>query len=161
MLHGIHSMAQLRYILGEVETVYVREHHASSFERNDLEGTMSGLLTMESGIHVSVVQTCETRLPHKDYIIYGDKGVAYISSEGCEVYSSSAPDGPPHFFDYPEEALSDYAQEMEAFADYVAGVAVGPTTAESERRSLAIVQAGYESAQTGQPINLEKRFGPL
>ena len=154
MLHGIHSMAQLRYILGEVETVDMREHHASSFERTDLEGTMSGLFTMESGIHVSVVQTCETRLPHKGYIIYGDEGVVRISNEGCEVYSSNVPDRPPGFLNYPEEALSDYAQEMEAFADYVAGTAVGPTTAESERRSLAIVQAGYESAQTGMPVNL-------
>ena len=50
---------------------------------------------------------------------------------------------------------------MEAFADYVAGVAVGPTTAHSKRRSLAIVQAGYESAETGRPINLRDRFGEL
>ncbi|MFC1712063.1 Gfo/Idh/MocA family protein [Candidatus Poribacteria bacterium] len=161
MLHGIHSMAQLRYILGDVETVYMQEHHASSFERTDLEGTMSGLFTMESGIHVSVVQTCETRSPHKGYVIYGDKGVARISSEGCEIHSSNSPDEPPRFFSYPDEALSDYAQEMEAFADYVAGTAVGPTTAENERRSLAIVQAGYESAKTGQPICLKERFGQL
>jgi predicted dehydrogenase len=59
------------------------------------------------------------------------------------------------------ESLSEYAQEMEAFADYVAGVSVGPTTGESERRSLAIVQAGYESAQSGQPVNLRRRFGNL
>ena len=47
------------------------------------------------------------------------------------------------------------------YADYVAGTAVGPTTAASERRSLAIVQAGYESAQNEEPINLKVRFGEL
>ena len=62
MLHGIHSMAQLRYILGEVEAVYMREHHAASFDRPDLEGTMTGVLTMVSGYQVSVLQTCEARL---------------------------------------------------------------------------------------------------
>jgi predicted dehydrogenase len=164
MLHGIHSMAQLRFILGEVETLYMREHHARSFRRTDLEGTMSGLLTMESGIHVSVVQTCETRLPHPlaRYILYGDEGSVRASREGCEVFSNANDrDQESLFLRYPEEELSSYAQEMEAFADYVSGVSVGPTTANSERRSLAIVQAGYESAQTGQPINLRERFGEL
>ena len=63
MLHGVHTMAQLRFIFGEVETVYVREHHTASFVRPDIEGTMSGLLTLERGVHVSILQTSETRLP--------------------------------------------------------------------------------------------------
>jgi predicted dehydrogenase len=62
MLQGIHTMAQMRTIFGEVETVYIREHHARSFQRPDLEGTMSGLLTLESGVNVSVLHTCEVEL---------------------------------------------------------------------------------------------------
>ena len=159
MLHGIHTMAQLRFILGEVETVYMREHHARSFRRTDLEGTMSGLFTMESGIHVSVVQTCETRLRQdfQGYVIHGDAGSIRAAREGCWAVGHTQED--PQFIAYPEQDLSDYAQEMEAFADYVAGISVGPTTAESERRSLAIVQAGYESAQSGRPVDVKKRFG--
>jgi predicted dehydrogenase len=164
MLHGIHTVAQLRYILGEVETVYVREHRASSYVRTDLEGTISGLLTMESGIHVSVVQTSETRLPGNlgGYVLYGDRGSVRASRDGCEVFDNAAGnDQEPLLLEYPESALSSYAQEMDAFADYVAGVCEGPTTGYSERRSLAIVQAGYESARTGKPIHLEERFGRL
>ena len=76
MLHGIHSVAELRFVVGEVETVYMQQHRASSFQRDDIEGTMSGLLTMASGIHVSVVQTCETRLKGTlgGYTLYGDQG---------------------------------------------------------------------------------------
>ena len=162
MLHGIHSMAQLRFILGEVETVYMREHHASSFTRPDLEGTMSGLLTLESGVHVSVVQTCETRL-FRDlggYTIHGDSGSIRASREGCEVFSDEFDQGSSSLR-YPEEPLSPYAQEIEAFADYVTGTSVGPTTGKSERRSLAIVQAGYESAQSGRPVSMKERFGEL
>jgi len=87
MLQGIHTMAQLRFIFGEVETVYMREHHASSFERTDLEGTMSGLLTLASGVNVSVVQTAETRLHGnlKGYRLHGDKGTIRASEQGCEV----------------------------------------------------------------------------
>jgi UDP-N-acetyl-2-amino-2-deoxyglucuronate dehydrogenase len=164
MLHGIHTVAQLRFVLGEVATVYVQEHRASSFERADLEGTMSGLLTLESGVHVSVVQTCETCLPHnlRGYVIHGDRGSVRASRAGCEVFGDELDPGQePLFLNYPAEELSAYAQEIEAFADYVAGVSVGPTTGRSERRSLAIVQVGYESARSGRPVNLRERFGEL
>jgi predicted dehydrogenase len=161
MLHGIHSMAQLRFVLGEVATVYMREHHARSFARPDLEGTMSGLLTMASGIHVSVVQTCETLLPRdfSGYVLHGDRGSLHATLDGYRVSSDDAGDRRELVpLSYPREGLSDYAQEIEAFADYVAGVADGPTTGPSERRSLAIVQAGYESAQHGKAVNLQERF---
>jgi len=159
MLHGIHTMAQLRYVLGEVRMVYVREHRAGSFTRTDLEGTMSGLLTMASGIHVSIVQSPETRLKSslRGYTIHGDRGSVRAWREAYEVFGDQG----SQVFEYPREALSSYAQEIEAFADYVAGIAVGPTTAESERQSLAIVQAGYESAQSGRPIDLRERFSDL
>jgi len=159
MLHGIHTVAQLRYVLGEVKAVYVRQHRASSFTRTDVEGTMSGLLTMVSGIHVSVVQSPETRLKGdlRGYTIHGDRGSVRAWREGYEVFSDQG----SRVLSYPQGTLSSYAQEIEAFADYVAGVAVGPTTAESERRSLAVIQAGYESAQSGRPIDLKERFGDL
>ena len=70
-------------------------------------------------------------------------------------------DGKQDRIAYPEETQSSYAEEFEAFADYVAGVAEGPTTGVSERRSLAVVQAGYESAESGQAVNLTERFGDL
>jgi predicted dehydrogenase len=162
MLHGIHTMAGLRYVLGEVATVYVREHRARSFRPPDIEGTMSGLLTLESGVHVSIVQSSETRLPGNlgGYVLHGDRGSVRASAAGYEVFDDHAGDAPP-VRPYPPDALSDYAQEIRAFADQVAGRADGPTTARSERRSLAIVQAGYESARTGLQIDLRARFGPL
>jgi predicted dehydrogenase len=57
--------------------------------------------------------------------------------------------------------LSEYALEIKAFAEYVLDGTDRPTTGRSERRSLAIVQAGYESAASGQPIVLLKRFGAI
>ncbi|MFO7917633.1 MAG: Gfo/Idh/MocA family oxidoreductase [Anaerolineae bacterium] len=164
LLHGIHTMAKLRYVLGEVETVYMREHKASSFTREDLEGTMSGLLTLESGVHVSVVQSCETRLEGqlRGFRLHGDGGSVRAWREGYQVFSHDLSEHQvPPIRAYEEQSLSSYALELEAFADYVTGDSVGPTTAESERRSLAIVQAGYESAESGQPINLQERFGEL
>src|SRR5688500_14673912 len=87
MLHGIHSMAQLRRILGEVETVYMREHHTRGFGRPDIEGTMSGLLTLEGGAHVAVTQTCETDLKGglEGYVLYGERGVVRANDAGYEL----------------------------------------------------------------------------
>jgi predicted dehydrogenase len=160
MLHGIHTMAQLRYIFGEVETVYLREHHATSFERPDIEGTMSGLLTLKRGIHMSIIQTCETRLTHNlaAYTLYGDKGCLRAAPDSCEVFCEGSE---PLIIKYPEATLSEYALEMQTFASYVRGDESAPTHGRSERRSLAVVQAGYESAQSGLPVQLSARFGPL
>jgi predicted dehydrogenase len=164
MLHGVHSMAQLRYVLGEVAVVYVREHKAPSFERRDLEGTISGTLTLSGGVPVAVTQTAETHLPHhlKGYRLYGDEGVVRAGRDGFEVFNKDLdPDEKPVFFAYPEARRSPYAQEIAAFAGYVAGDPPGPTTGYSERRTLAIIQAGYESMESGQPVDLALRFGEL
>ncbi len=160
MLHGIHTIAGLRYVFGEVETVYVREHRTRSFSRDDMEGTMSGTLTMESGIAVSIVQTAETRLFGNlgGYVIHGERGSVRASRDGYEVFVDGVD---PETRPYPENPLSSYAREMEAFADYVSGDAEGPTTGRSERRTLAIIEAGYESARTGLPVNIRERFGEL
>ena len=159
-LHGIHSMGQLRFILGEVKSVYMQEHKASSFERRNLEGTMSGLLTLRSGVQVSVLQTAETKLYGGlgGYVLHGDRGSMRAGEEQYQLFDDEQ-DGTKR--SYPEEELSSYAQEIEAFADYATDGVEGPTTGLMERRSLAIVQAGYESAESGKVIDLEERFGKL
>ena len=156
MLHGIHSMAQLRFILGEIETVYLQEHHAASFQRPDIEGTVSGTLTLASGVQVSVLQTCEVALRGDlhGYTLYGDQGTIRAHTDGYTVMN----DDSIEHFSYPAADLSDYAAEIEAFADYVAGTSEGTTAGVSERRSLAVVQAGYESMRSGLPVNLKARF---
>ncbi|MCC6802862.1 MAG: Gfo/Idh/MocA family oxidoreductase [Anaerolineae bacterium] len=156
MLHGIHTMAQLRYIFGEVSTVYLREHHASSFQRPDIEGTMTGVLSLERGIHITVLQTCETRT-RNHYTLYGDAGVLRADADAYEIHT---PEGVQRLA-YPDPGLSEYALEIKAFAEYVLDGADRPTTGRSERRSLAIVQAGYESAASGQPVILRERFGAI
>src|SRR5262249_40216230 len=88
MLHGIHTMAQVRFIFGEVKTVYLREHHAGSFERPDIEGTMSGLFTLQHGIQLSVLQTCETKMPNPlaCYTLYGHRASLRAMPDCCEIY---------------------------------------------------------------------------
>jgi UDP-N-acetyl-2-amino-2-deoxyglucuronate dehydrogenase len=166
-LHGIHTVAQLRYIFcgryGEVETVWMREHKASSFQRTELEGTMTGLLTLSSGLNIHITQTAESKMPGTlgGYVLYGDKGSLRASKAGYQIFQEETGHQEPPIQPYPKAPLSSYAQEIEAFADLINGAASGPTTAESERLSLAVVQVGYESAQSGQPIRVFQRFRTL
>ena len=121
---------------------------------------MSGLFTMAAGYQLAILQTAEVSMkaPLGGCVIHGDEGSIRAGSEGYEVHRG---EGEVQTISYPEEALSSYAAEFEAFADHVAGTAEGPTTGVGERRSLAVVEAGYESAISGKPVNLVERFGDL
>jgi UDP-N-acetyl-2-amino-2-deoxyglucuronate dehydrogenase len=156
-LHGIHSMAEVRRVLGEVRTVYLREHHAASFATPEIEGTMSGHLTMASGLGVSVMQSCESRAGGLGgWLLFGTRGTVHAGADGYRLLSA---DGEPAAeAPYPARSLSPYAEEITAFADWIETGVPGPTTAESERHTLAIIEAGYESARTGKPIDLDTLF---
>ncbi|CAA9571156.1 MAG: hypothetical protein AVDCRST_MAG88-2343 [uncultured Thermomicrobiales bacterium] len=123
---------------------------------------MSGLLTLAGGLPISVVQSCETPAARHlgGYTIHGTRGSLHATAAGYTLFAGDGRAQPPPQ-PYPADDLSDYAREIEAFADHVAGVAEGPTTGRSERRSLAVIEAGYESARTGRPVDLRERFGSL
>ena len=162
MLHGIHSMARLRHIVGEVALVYLQEHHSSRFATPDVEGTVSGLFTLETGVHLGILHSCELNLkgPLGGLMLHGDRGSIHAREDGYIVYAGGS-DGAPELRAYPAAPLSDYALELAAFADYVQHDIAGPTTGASERRTLSIVQAGYESIASGKPIALKARFGDI
>ena len=160
LLNGIHDVAQLRSIFGEMTDIYLREHHASNDNRSDVEGTMVGQMTAAAGYQVSILQSREMHLKGglRGITIYGDRGTLRTTETGYDLFDT---EGHQDSFPWPEMPLSDYAQEMDAFVRYVREGDVGLTSAESERRSLAIVQAGYESAESGEVVRLEERFGVL
>lgn len=164
LLQGIHAVARCRYVLGEVATVYIRDHRAASFTRDDLEATMSGVLQLESGVVVWLVQTTETDLSPRlrGFQLHGDQGSVIAHDEGYEVYRRDLRDDRrPVLYSYPRQDRSSYALELEAFADHVSGRRAGPTTGESERRSLAVIEAGAESAHRGLPVDIRSRYPEL
>lgn len=167
-LQGIHAVAALRYVLGEVATVHVREHRTSSFRRPDLEATMAAFIVLENGLAVHFVHTTETNIPTRfnGFQLYGEGGLVIGGRYGgYDQYLTpgdpQAPQAPPTHHDYPNPGLSEYALELVAFARAVRGIDPGPTDGRSERRSLAVVEAGIESARTGRPVDLTMRFPEL
>lgn len=163
MLHGIHTMAELRVIFsggeGEVETVYLREHKTDSYQRRDIEGTVTGILTLASGLPIAIVQSSETKLPGTlgGYVIHGERGSLRAGKDEAELFLHGAADPhTPEIVAYPAHPLSEYAQEIAAFAASVQSGQEGLTSGRRERRTLAIVQAGYESIASGQPVHLRE-----
>jgi predicted dehydrogenase len=163
-LQGIHAVAALRYVLGEVAVVAAREHRTPSFQRPELEATISASLVLDGGLAVSYTQTTETNIPGhlRGFQLYGERGVVLGSRlAGYELYlTEQDAERPGEHHDYPV-GLSEYALELEAFARTIRTGEPGPTDGRSERRSLAVLEAGVESIRTGSPVVLAERFGEL
>jgi predicted dehydrogenase len=165
-LQGIHAIAALRFVLGEVASVNVREHRTGTFTRPDLEATMSAFLEMESGISAWFTQTTETNIPTRlrGFQLYGERGVVVGGRHGgYDLYlTEDDQDAALVHQPYPgEDGLSEYALELDAFADTVRGRAVGPTTGRAELWSMAVLEAGLESARARRPIILRDHFPEL
>ena len=168
-LQGVHALAALRYVLGEVASVYVQHHATSSWQRPDLEATMSALLVLESGLNVWFVQTTETQVPAplRGFQLYGEHGVIVAGRDGYDLHRTGrASDGatadvPVEHVTYPDPGLSSYALELEAFARTVRGEVVGPTTGRGELRTMAVLEAGMESVRIAAPVRLADRFPEL
>ena len=152
MLHGVHSVARIRHVFGEIAAVYLAEHHGASFRRTDLEGTMTGVLTTTDGLAVSIVQSCETQVPQgfSGFVVHGESGTLHGHGETVDIIRPDGVDRRAVETDGPNA----FAREIEAFADYVETGRAGPTTGTSERQSLAVVEAGYESARTGRAVEV-------
>ncbi len=160
LLHGIHTVAAIRAVFGDVHRVYCVESKSPSFSGKDIEGTMSCLLEMDSGISIQLVQSCETAFSpdRSGTTVFGTDGTLFSGRNGFEVTQRGSSN--PEQIELPEQELSDYALEFKAFAEWIESGAVPPTTGRHERGSLAVIQAGYESADSGEPIELQNRFGP-
>jgi UDP-N-acetyl-2-amino-2-deoxyglucuronate dehydrogenase len=164
-LQGIHAVAALRFVLGEVASVHVHEHRTTTFQRPDLEATMTAFLVLESGLTAYFVQTTETNIPERlrGFHLYGEGGVVIGGRHGGydQYLTTNDQDAAGTHHAYPDLGFSEYALELEAFARTVRGDEVGPTDGRAERRSLAILEAGIESARIGRPVDLLARFPEL
>jgi predicted dehydrogenase len=164
-LQGIHAVAALRFVLGEVVSVHAREHRTPTYQRPDLEATISAFLELESGLTAWLTQTTETNVPRllRGFQLYGERGVVVGGRHGgYDLYlTEDDQDTSATHHPYADPGLSEYALELADFARAVRGNGMGPTDGRAERRSLAILEAGVESARTGQPIRLVERFPEL
>ena len=153
-------MAQLRALFGEVARVYAVESRTSSFQKTDIEGTVTALMTMRSGIPVVLTQSAEIAAPDglKGITIFGERGVCTLQGDHLAVVD---PGGV--VLDQKRvqpDPLQPYANELACFASHVAEGSAFPTSGEWELGSLAVVEAGYSSCRTDTPILIAEAFNP-
>ena len=91
-------------------------------------------------------------------MLHGESGSIRASAESYELITDGEDPAPRP---YPPSQLSSYALEFQTFANHIEGDDSAPTTGYSERKTLAVVQAGAESAVSGNAIDIQERFGSL
>ncbi|PTX47670.1 putative dehydrogenase [Melghirimyces profundicolus] len=175
---GIHGLYALEWVMGsKVKRVYAEMDVLKWKEhcKNGSEDTAFVVLRFENGGIAeltnswAVASGIDVRLE-----VYGTEGSAFLDSSrnvgGMKVYSQSGYGKPleieaslrPHVvskkgwsFPVPDEwAQHGHAYEVKHFIDCVSGAARPKCTLDEGLRALELVEAIYESAKSGRPVEL-------
>lgn len=159
MLLGIHTVATIRRMLGEIDTVVAREHRTSGYRRPDIEATVHALLTLVDGTTVTLVQTAEVDIgPERKVVtLFGDRGILRADRAGWSLQRAAVRPVVQEVGGWDDAGSpSAYALELAAFARAIRGVEPMPTSGRHERGSLAVVLAVEESMRTGLPVHVDR-----
>jgi predicted dehydrogenase len=149
---GVHFIDLLQWFMGPVETVYGRSGtFAHQIETEDLS---LALLTFENGAWGSVVTTTTSYPPLGSSIeITGDTGTIVWKDGKVELYERR---------DEPEASLEEFSLEpgrpRNIIEDMVSAVRTGrPVMVDGAegRKSVAIINAIYESSKTGRVVTVD------
>lgn len=152
---GIHDFAKLRMVVGEIQRVHcVRAWQR--FRELDSEDTVAMLLTFENGAVGTLVEsfvmldpTTATGAEVHRLRVDGERGsMEVLRPDRLRV---STPSGTEHLAVAAEDT---FRAEIREFLACVRDQRVPQTTARSQRRNLALVEAAYASLESGNPVGL-------
>lgn len=152
MLHGIHTVAEIRSVLGPIEAIDVRMRTCGRLADRDEERTVAGSVFMKSGLVVRLYHSSEVQPPAgQRFTIIGNRATVVADQEGYAwiEHHRHLPQQELKYADSP----SAYALELSAFHHYV-NTGVGITDASRELENLATVIAGYESSRLGGLVSV-------
>ncbi|MEM2927115.1 MAG: Gfo/Idh/MocA family oxidoreductase [Candidatus Bathyarchaeia archaeon] len=159
MSGGIHDVDALRMILGDVETVtlFQAKKILAEMEGDD---TSVAVLRFKSGALGIVTESFSTKTfkplsPNGcPFLINGSIGTIKAFMDGIEVYGEKvgSPDRSIHIR---VEGRDTFIEEVKHFVECVRRHEIPITSGEEERKTLAVVCAGYESLEKGSiPIRV-------
>jgi len=164
MLNGIHAMSRARMFFGEVRRIYAREVHSGKFE-SDLEATVVAVLEFDSGAAATVTLSSELHgyKRYSDLVIFGADGTLGTSDrDGGQLRIDREDADSPEIIDCTDPprggAGASFVRQMEEFLAAIAEGREPATGGVSERASLAVVVAGYESMRTGRPVEIQAGY---
>jgi UDP-N-acetyl-2-amino-2-deoxyglucuronate dehydrogenase len=162
MNQGIHTVDLLLWMLGDVRRVYARARTA--LHRIEVEDTVVAVLEFASGA-LATLEATTAAWPGYDrrLAITGTQGTVII--EQSRVVSRDLRDAPggtgaataPRSVAAASPVVADASPHRRVLEDFLAAIETGrrPRVDGAEgRRSVALVEAIYESSRRGQPVEL-------
>ena len=156
MTVGVHEVAFLRRVLGEVVSVFARRVQPQDDPQSVLD-TISASLQFHGGAigEITCSLNVEQRGQMYGHIICGSEGTVVCNHHDLNrefvVYSQRfGPQG--HTFANAEPEQTPFALEVEHFARCVAERGEPATSGADQLNSLAVIEAGYRSIASGQPV---------
>ena len=163
---AIHTVDLLQWMMGAVETIY-GQTGTFTHERLEGEDNAAAVLRFKNGA-LGVIQGSTSVNPSQSrrIEIHGSKGTAILEGESVKIQT---PESEPKIRELGEVAtksagssspLGGFSTEphrlqFEAIANAIVNGAAPPVSGADSLKSLAIVQAIYESAKTGQAIDMD------
>ena len=150
-VNGAHSFDRLRWLMGS-EIVEVFAYAETYDARKTVEDSIVVALRFENGAMGTTVHNWVTDLPVPfkcDLDIYGTGGALRIDTWNSLEFSNAH-----HTWVQRRERDDMFQKEIGEFVRAILEDRDPCVTGEDGRRSLACVQAAYESARTGQPVKI-------
>ena len=151
---GVHDVDALRMLIGEVESVVLLQAR-KVFKEMEGDDTVVALLKFENGAVGVVTESFSTKTfsPLSPYgcpsIINGSRGTITVSLGGViEVYGEKVGNADTCMRIKVEER-DTFVEEVKHFIKCVKEGKTPITSGEEERRTLAVILAGYESLNKG------------
>ena len=162
ILNGVHLVSPARSWLRagdaeEIETVFAREFRTPDFEGPEgIEASVHATLASSTGETVDITLGLEVHAEASftDIRIVGTEGAIRVDADREQLFISTEGGEPEHISAEENDAFVD---QMAAFIDTVLEGTPSPTSGLEERNTLAVIEAGYRSIDTGESVRTNMR----
>jgi predicted dehydrogenase len=159
MAGGIHDVDALRMLIGEVETVSLFQAR-SIIPEMEGDDTSAAILKFVNGAVGVVTESFSTKTFRRTHpsgcpsIINGSLGTITVHQDEIELYGEKT--GADKCLRIKVPANDTFLEETKHFIECIQTDTEPITSGEEERRSLAVILAGYESLKKGgTPIKVK------
>jgi predicted dehydrogenase len=143
---GVHHVAELRFILGEITQVQAQ----ATLFREDLPpyDTMTATLNFESGVLGNYSATYATNVDYRMYLdITGEDGYMIVTPDSLEIFPKQ---GDSQRFE--KQGGFSVAEELKAFADAILEGKAQRNSAQEGLQDVAVMEAFLTSIESGHMV---------
>lgn len=156
LLELSHEVDYLRWIFGEVASVYARCQNSGSLQIDaDIEDCVDMLLVFANGVNANVHLDFIQAVPHRICKVIGTDGTLIWDAVNHEVRVSTLSEPQSRLLIAPQEQRNNmYLDEMHHFIDCIERGTTLAVSGEDGLAALKIVLAAKQSAETNQIVEI-------